>query len=114
MMATIPPGARILMVEGQRPRPGEIWAYVSDGGTLVAHRFLGRESDGLVFFGDANLEDDPAIADESLVGRVWAIDVGGRRRRIRRSTGLWRLARRPRTALRRLRRCRSCARTKVL
>jgi hypothetical protein len=75
MGATIVDGATVTLVAGGRPRWGEIWAFVDDGGIVAVHRLRGRRRGGrrLSFRGDANSWRDPDVGIERLVGRVTAI-----------------------------------------
>ncbi len=85
MRPTIDPGTILAVEASDRPRPGEVWAFVADDGQIVIHRFWRRNAAGLVFRGDANAHPDPPVRPDQLVGRV---DLG-RRDRLR---GLTRLA----------------------
>jgi hypothetical protein len=83
MGTAIPSGARVLVAAGHRPRRGEIWAFVADEGVVVVHRFR-RERDGSLWFqGDGNAGVDRPVRPEMLVGRVVAVEIGARRRRVR-------------------------------
>jgi hypothetical protein len=82
MATAIPDGARVLVVAGDRPRRGEVWAFVADDGTVVVHRFR-RQRDGVLWLqGDGNQRVDRPVTPEMLIGRVLATDVDGRRRRL--------------------------------
>jgi hypothetical protein len=82
MGSAIPSGARVLVRGRTTPRRGEVWAFCTSGGHVVVHRFR-RHRDGQLWFqGDANAWVDVPIALSLLVGRVDAIDVEGRRRRL--------------------------------
>ncbi len=71
MSPTLEPPARVLIRPAPRPRPGQVWAYVEDGGAIVVHRFLRRQRSGwLLFRGDGMPADDGVVADAHLVGRV--------------------------------------------
>jgi SOS-response transcriptional repressor LexA len=80
MGAGIPSGARVLVAAAHRPRRGEVWAFVSDDGTVIVHRFRRERAGTLWFQGDGNAGVDRPVTPEMLVGRVVATDVEGRRR----------------------------------
>jgi hypothetical protein len=81
MSGAIASGSEVLVVASERPRRGEVWAFVNEGGDVVVHRFL-REVNGLMWFrGDSNTSPDRAVAPGLLVGRVGAVrDRRGERR----------------------------------
>jgi phage repressor protein C with HTH and peptisase S24 domain len=82
MGKVIPSGARVLVAASARPRRGEIWAFVVDDGMVIVHRFR-REHEGELWFqGDGNAGVDRPVQPEMLVGRVVAVEVGDRRRRL--------------------------------
>ena len=82
MGKAIPSGARVFVAAGQRPRRGEIWAFVLDDGMVVVHRFR-REHEGVLWFqGDGNASVDRPVRSEMLVGRVVASEAGEKRRRL--------------------------------
>lgn len=86
MSPTIRPPARVLVVAAERPRPGEIWAFVDDGGAIVVHRFLRRRRSGsLLLRGDGMGADDGFVLATHLVGRVEHVEDarGARRARAR-------------------------------
>lgn len=71
MRPTLRPPARVLVEATERPRPGEVWAFVGPTGAVAVHRYLRRQRDGrLLFRGDAVAYEDDAVAQEQLVGRV--------------------------------------------
>jgi hypothetical protein len=80
MGKAIPSGSRVLVAAGDRPRRGEVWAFVVDEGLVVVHRFRRERDDSLWFQGDGNTGVDRPVRPEMLVGRVVAVDVEGRRR----------------------------------
>ena len=82
MGTVIPSGARVLVAAAPRPRRGEVWAFVVDDGMVVVHRFRRERAGTLWFQGDGNDGVDRPVTREMLVGRVIAIDVDGRRRRV--------------------------------
>jgi hypothetical protein len=74
-----PEGSRVLVTPLTRtPRVGEVWVFCTDGGRMVAHRFLRRRAGMLVFRGDAEPVSDPPVHPEWLVGIVALVDCGGR------------------------------------
>jgi hypothetical protein len=81
MAGAIASGSEVLVVAGDRPRRGEVCAFVNDDGDVVVHRFL-REVNGRMWFrGDSNASPDRAVAPELLIGRVGAVrDRRGERR----------------------------------
>lgn len=85
MRPTIDPGSALLVAAHARPRPGEVWAFVTDDGGLVVHRYWRRNDSGLVFRGDGNDHADAPVRPDQLVGRI---DLG----RLDRIRGLARLA----------------------
>ena len=83
MGAAIASGSRVHVVPDREPRRGQVWAFVDEDGRVVVHRFRRRTADGSSWFqGDANAGLDVAVDDGRLVGRVIAVDDGGRRRRL--------------------------------
>lgn len=84
MAPTIDDGTSLLVEGRQRPRPGEVWAFVADDGRIVVHRHWRRGAVGHAFRGDANDHADPPVRPDQLIGRI---DLG-RRDRLR---GLGRL-----------------------
>ena len=75
MGSTIDGGGRVRVVDAERrPKRGEIWAFTSESGTVVVHRYRSRHGDQYWFRGDANPRDDEPVAAAALVGRVVEID----------------------------------------
>jgi RimJ/RimL family protein N-acetyltransferase len=61
------------------PREGDVLVFRT-GERFIAHRFIGFWPDGrLRLHGDFALDEDPPLAPESALGRVVAIERGGRR-----------------------------------
>ncbi len=82
MGASIPAGAKVLVTAAPKPRRGEIWAFCLPDGTLVVHRYR-RMIDGRhCFQGDATRWADEPVDAALLIGRVTAVDAGGRVRRV--------------------------------
>jgi hypothetical protein len=112
MGRTIGTGSSVWVVAADRPRWGEIWAFVEDGGFVTVHRCVGRRHGLDRFWGDGNRRSDALRAPDTLVGRVVRIegpdgvvrDVGAVER-LARGAHLWvaRLPLRAGTLLHRLR-----------
>jgi Peptidase S24-like len=81
MGTTIASGSQVRVTAGGRPRRGEIWAFVLDDGMVVVHRFRRERAGALWFQGDGNAGVDRPVVPDRLVGRVDAVDFGGRRTR---------------------------------
>ena len=73
----IPPAEAWVVADAPTPRIGEIWAFVTDDGDLLVHRFLRPDRGTLVFAGDANRQADPPLRADRLVGRVAAVRSDG-------------------------------------
>jgi hypothetical protein len=73
MRPTIIPPATVRVVARDRPRIGEVWAFVSAGGRIVVHRCTRRTSGGYVFQGDGRAATDPATPLELVIGRAVAV-----------------------------------------
>ncbi len=59
------------------PRPGEVWAFVDPGDTLVVHRCVWRlRSGSFRFRGDAERSADPPVLVDLLVGQVVLVHDG--------------------------------------
>jgi hypothetical protein len=82
MAPAIPAGARVCVVGARRPRRGEIWAFCLLDATVVVHRYRRTTGSGLQFQGDASPWPDDPIDVALLIGRVTAVDCGGRTRRL--------------------------------
>ena len=82
MGRTVPSGASVLVAPYAPPRRGEVWAYCDESGTVVVHRYRRHIEDGHVLQGDASAGCDAPVSDEELVGRVAAVRVDGRVRRL--------------------------------
>jgi hypothetical protein len=73
--------AEVRVVARDRPRNGEVWAFVGAGGRVVVHRCEGRTPEGYVFHGDGREPADPVTPPDLLVGRAIAVrDRRGERR----------------------------------
>ena len=73
MWPTIHPPARVRLRGGERPRGGEVWAFVGAGGAIVVHRCERRAGPGYVFRGDGLRRRRPVGAGASgVIGRVVA------------------------------------------
>lgn len=70
MAPTIDGGTPLLVRARPRPRAGEVWAFVTDDGQVVVHRFWRRNDAGLVFRGDGNDHPDPPVDHDQLIGRI--------------------------------------------
>jgi signal peptidase I len=67
-----PPGSRA-------PRIGDVFAFcLPDSGRLVIHRIVARRKDGWLTRGDNSRVPDGIIHDDQLIGRVTAVERGGR------------------------------------
>jgi hypothetical protein len=94
MGRTIVPGSRVRLDHAERPRRGEVWAFVGPDGALVVHRVVRPADAGAwVLQGDGNRGYDAAVPSALLVGRAdrHVAPGGGRERRLGRSGG-WRPA----------------------
>jgi hypothetical protein len=74
MWPTIRPPARVRLVGAERPRRGEVWAFVDAGEAIVVHRCERRAGPGYVFRGDGLPGPDPWVPALRLVGHVVAVD----------------------------------------
>jgi len=80
MWPTIQPPARVRLTAGERPRRGEVWAFVDAGEVIVVHRCERRAGPGYVFRGDGLPGPDPWVPAPRLIGHVVAVeDPKGRR-----------------------------------
>jgi hypothetical protein len=79
MAPVVRPGDRVRLVPllDAAPRLGELLAVVADGGLLL-HRLVARAGAGLVLKGDALAFPDAPVEPGSVLGRVVAIERGGR------------------------------------
>jgi hypothetical protein len=76
MGKAIPSGARVLVAAGQRPRRGEVWAFVVDDGMVVVHRFR-REHEGALWFqGDGNAGGIARFGPRCSSGGSWPSKSG--------------------------------------
>jgi hypothetical protein len=66
-------GSKVDLVAADRPRWGEIWCVVADGGVLFVHRCVGWRRGRARFWGDGNDVVDDVVAPSSWVGRVVAV-----------------------------------------
>ena len=81
MRPTIVAPADVRVVARDRPRVGEVWAFVGPAGRVVVHRCERRTPDGYVFHGDGRAPADPVTPPDLLVGRAIAVrDARGERR----------------------------------
>ncbi len=78
--ALVPP-AQVLVRVPDRPRPGQVWAFVERDGSIVVHRCLRRYRSGWYGFrGDAVAADDLPVGPQRLIGRAVAVrDRSGER-----------------------------------
>jgi len=81
MRGTIDDGAEVLVETGapRRIRAGDIVLY-TEAGHLICHRVLRRRGASLVTKGDALRTAAGGVPVSSLIGRVIAIEIDGRRR----------------------------------
>lgn len=70
MRSTIDPGTTVLVEGRTRPQIGEVWAFVTDDGRLIVHRYWRGNASGLVFRGDGNEHTDLPVRPDQLVGRI--------------------------------------------
>jgi hypothetical protein len=77
MGRTIPWGAEVLLEAADRPRRGEIWAFLRSDLRIVVHRYRRRSNGAYVFQGDAKYDPDQPVAADRLVGRVVAVRTTG-------------------------------------
>lgn len=63
-------GSAVEVIAADRPRWGEIWCFVGDGGVLLVHRCVGWRRGHARFWGDANEVVDGVVAPDRWVGRV--------------------------------------------
>jgi hypothetical protein len=82
MRPTIVAPGQVRVVARTRPRIGEVWAFVGDGGRIVGHRCQWHRPEGYVFHGDARAVADPVVAPERLIGRAVAVRDGRGERRL--------------------------------
>lgn len=90
MTPRIPDGARLHVAATQRlPRRGEIWAFVSAEGLVLAHRSFRRSTVGtFVFSGDRGPEADLPVHRDWLIGPVVEVATARGRSRIARHSGV--------------------------
>lgn len=93
MGTTIQAGEEVCLVAQSRPRRGEVWAYVDDGGQVVVHRFVGHRKQLLVFRGDAEQGTDRLVSTARLAGRVAVVRQGDLERPMSRAAGVLRVGR---------------------
>ncbi len=74
MWPTIHPPARVRLVRAERPRRGEVWAFVDAGEAIVVHRCERRAGPGYVFRGDGLPRPDPWVPEPRLIGHVVAVE----------------------------------------
>jgi len=101
MRPTIQAPAEVRVVARDRPRIGEVWAFVGPAGRVVVHRCERRTPEGYVFHGDGRAPADPVTPPDLLVGRAIAARDRRGERRLRSADRLLFIARR---AWRRIRR----------
>jgi hypothetical protein len=82
MRPTIRGPAEVHVVARDRPRIGEVWAFVGPAGRVVVHRCERRTAQGYVFHGDGRAPPDPVTPPALLVGRAVAVRGDGRERRL--------------------------------
>lgn len=70
MGATIASGSKVRVEPATRPRRGQIWAFCTEDGRVLVHRFLGSSGPSLWFQGDANPRPDRPVTAALLIGRV--------------------------------------------
>jgi hypothetical protein len=69
-------GSLVRVVGAERPRIGEVWAFVLHREVIV-HRCVGaRGRRGVRFRGDARWPDDDPVPEQHLIGRVTEVRVG--------------------------------------
>ncbi|MDW3217470.1 MAG: S24/S26 family peptidase [Acidimicrobiales bacterium] len=85
MAGVIATGSTVVIEAADRPRRGEIWAFVEDDGRVVVHRVRELDGDLVIGRGAGNPLDDDPVARDRLVGRVSAATHGGQVRRF----GAW-------------------------
>lgn len=107
MAGVIATGSIVVIEAADRPRRGEIWAFVDDDGGVVVHRLREIDGDMVVGRGTGNPLDDDPVTTDRLIGRVAAATHGDDRRRFGRwDRRLSRVSFAARKALRRLRKSR--------
>jgi len=68
-------GTAVLVAPAVAPRPGEVWAFCDDTGTVVVHRARGRSArGGYRFQGDACVRGEDHVGVDRLVGQVVRLD----------------------------------------
>lgn len=77
MLPVIPTDAVVSVGPADRPRRGEIWAFVDDAGRVVVHRVRRADRSEVTLRGDNNPGNDRRVVIERLIGRV--VEVDGRR-----------------------------------
>lgn len=82
MGQAVPAGARVRVAAASTPRRGEVWAICDDDGRIIVHRVLGQAGERWWLQGDANRSPDQPVRLDRLIGRVDAVEVAGRRRRL--------------------------------
>lgn len=89
MLPTIEAPAEGLIGGFQRPKWGEVWAFVAPEGSVTVHRVLGRNLRGLwVMRGDGAPMTDGPVGAGSLVGPVHMLRRSGRVCGLRRSRAM--------------------------
>ncbi len=74
--AIVPP-AQVLVVPGDQPRRGEIWAFCGEDAEVVVHRLRGHRDGGFLFQGDAMRLPDAVAEPDRLIGRVARVRLAG-------------------------------------
>lgn len=85
MAGVIATGSIVVIEAADRPRRGEIWAFVDDDGGVVVHRLREIDGDVVIGRGTGNPLDDDPVATDRLIGRVSAATQGDEHRRF----GAW-------------------------
>mgnify|MGYP002629024411 FL=1 len=63
--------------------PGDLVVFIAaDGASVFAHRVVATTPDGLIARGDTNLQPDPTVPSDAVIGRVDAIACRGRTLRL--------------------------------
>jgi hypothetical protein len=73
MRPTIVAPAQVRVVAQDRPRVGEVWAFVDADGRIVVHRCQRRTPSGYEFQGDGRATSDPLAQAAVLIGRAIAV-----------------------------------------
>jgi hypothetical protein len=77
---TVRTDSTVLVVPGNNPQPGEVWAFCNASGRVVIHRYRRHVATGHVFQGDTCVHPDRPVDELHMIGRVVAVRRRDRQR----------------------------------